>query len=228
MMSLKSFNFKSIRFLKLVITVFLIIVLSFITYFIYNLNEQNKQNINTINDMQGEIKTLQTQLENQKITLERTIESKDKEISEVKQTLTNKEEQIQNQENEIEELKKKLVSKLEEEQKQEEEAQRYVVSRGNTDNSEYLGNFTISFYTPYDSGCTGITATGTVATPNRTVAVDPRVIPLGTKLYIEGLGEVIAEDTGGAIVGNRLDFCVGSTSEAFANGVKNLDIWVIK
>lgn len=44
----------------------------------------------------------------------------------------------------------------------------------------------VTAYTPYDAGCTGITATGTKAGYG-TVAVDPRVIPLGSKVYIPGL-----------------------------------------
>lgn len=78
----------------------------------------------------------------------------------------------------------------------------------------------------------GITATGTVAKRNSSsyssVAVDPRVIPLGTRLYIEGYGYAVAEDTGGAIKGNRVDLYFNSNSEANNWGVKWVNVYVVK
>ena len=44
------------------------------------------------------------------------------------------------------------------------------------------------------------------------MAVDPKVIPLGSKVWVEGYGEAIAGDTGGAIKGNRIDILLGSDS----------------
>lgn len=87
-------------------------------------------------------------------------------------------------------------------------------------------NAKVTAYTPYDAGCTGITATGTKAGYG-TVAVDPRVIPLGSKVYIPGYGTAIAADTGGAIKGNRVDVCYSSKSEAFGWGVKNTTVYVL-
>ena len=72
----------------------------------------------------------------------------------------------------------------------------------------------VTAYTPYDAGCTGITATGTKAGYG-TVAVDPRVIPLGSKVYIPGYGTAIAADTGGAIKGNKIDLCYNSNANDF-------------
>lgn len=75
-------------------------------------------------------------------------------------------------------------------------------------------------YCPCSSCCgsnSGSTATGLPAGKG-VVAVDPRVIPLGTKLYISEYGEAIAGDTGGSIVGQRIDLGFNSHSEALAWG----------
>lgn len=58
------------------------------------------------------------------------------------------------------------------------------------------------------------------------VAVDPRVIPLGTKLYVEGYGEAVAGDTGGAIKGNRIDLCYNSESECVAFGRRDVVVHI--
>ena len=60
------------------------------------------------------------------------------------------------------------------------------------------------------------------------VAVDPRVIPLGTKLYIEGYGYAVAEDTGGAIKGNRIDLCYTDRAKAEAFGRRNVKVYILK
>ena len=82
-------------------------------------------------------------------------------------------------------------------------------------------------YTPYDGGCTGMTASGTRAGVG-TIAVDPKVIPMGTKLYIPGYGVGTALDTGGAIKGNKIDVCYMTKGEAYNWGVKNLNIYILK
>jgi 3D (Asp-Asp-Asp) domain-containing protein len=70
-------------------------------------------------------------------------------------------------------------------------------------------------YDPYNCGGSGSgrTASGLKAAYG-VVAVDPRFIPLGTRLYIEGYGYAIAADTGGAIKGNRIDLCIDSKHDA--------------
>lgn len=73
--------------------------------------------------------------------------------------------------------------------------------------------------TAYSGG--GVTATGTVPVrdPNgiSTIAVDPRVIPLGSLVYVEGYGKAVAADTGGAIKGNIIDVYVNSEQEAYSS-----------
>lgn len=79
--------------------------------------------------------------------------------------------------------------------------------------------------TAYRAG--GLTDTGVPAEPG-VIAVDPSVIPLGTKLYIPGIGVVRAEDTGGAIRGNRIDICMSSEAAAEHWGIKTITIYVIQ
>lgn len=60
------------------------------------------------------------------------------------------------------------------------------------------------------------------------VAVDPRVIRLGTPLYIEGYGYAIAGDTGGAIKGNRIDLCFDTYSEAVSFGRRYVTVHILE
>jgi uncharacterized protein YabE (DUF348 family) len=65
-----------------------------------------------------------------------------------------------------------------------------------------------TWYTAASARGSGVTATGTTVRKG-TVAVDPRVIPLGTRMYIPGYGYGVAEDTGSAIIGNIIDLGYG-------------------
>lgn len=60
------------------------------------------------------------------------------------------------------------------------------------------------------------------------VAVDPSVIPLRTKLYIEGYGYGIAGDVGTAIKGNKIDLCFNSHNEAVRYGRKKVKVYILK
>ncbi len=64
----------------------------------------------------------------------------------------------------------------------------------------------------------GKTSIGKEPKPGRTAAVDPKIIPYGSKVYIPGIGWRIAEDTGGAIKGNRIDILMDSEEKAFQFG----------
>ena len=93
-----------------------------------------------------------------------------------------------------------------------------------------LGTFRVSRYCSCsicNGGYVG-TATGTAVTAGRTIAVDPSVIPLGSKVYIEGIGYRIAEDTGGAIYSNRIDLAVSSHSEAYRQGITYNQVYLVK
>ncbi len=83
-------------------------------------------------------------------------------------------------------------------------------------------------YDPYPAGGsgTGRTATGVMARFG-IAAVDPRVIPLHTLLYVEGYGFALAADTGGAIKGNRIDLCFDSRAQAYRWGRKNVKVHIL-
>lgn len=72
----------------------------------------------------------------------------------------------------------------------------------------------------------GFTATGMRADYG-VVAVDPRVIPLGTRVYVEGYGTAIAADTGGAIKGNRIDLCYRTVHEAMQYGRRMTRVYIL-
>ena len=88
---------------------------------------------------------------------------------------------------------------------------------------------TATAYTAYCKGCSGTTAYGIDLRANpsqKVIAVDPRIIPLGTKVWVEGYGEAIAGDTGGAIKGNKIDVFIPSHDNAMEWGVKKVKIKV--
>lgn len=96
----------------------------------------------------------------------------------------------------------------------------------------YLGNFKLTAYCaevhPHICGeGKGITASGTTATPGRTIGVDPSVIPYGTEVYIEGIGWRVAEDTGGGIDNQHIDVLVDTHENALALGVNSGGVWIL-
>lgn len=85
-------------------------------------------------------------------------------------------------------------------------------------------------YTAYCPGCSGVTYTGIDlrANPNaKVIAVDPDVIPLGSRVYVEGYGEAIAGDIGGAINGHDIDVFVSNKSEALQWGRKDVQVTIL-
>lgn len=94
-----------------------------------------------------------------------------------------------------------------------------------------LGTFECTAYCACEKCCgawaDGITYTGGLATENRTIAVDPKVIPLGSVVEIAGQ-QYVAEDIGGAIKGNHIDIYMDSHAEALKWGVQHHEVYPIK
>ena len=99
----------------------------------------------------------------------------------------------------------------------------------NTQPASHTGRFMTmeaTGYSPEEPGLDDTTATGLKA-QHGVVAVDPGVIPLGTRLYIEGYGYAIAGDTGSAIKGNRIDLCFDTLGEVEAYGWRTITVEIL-
>ena len=81
-------------------------------------------------------------------------------------------------------------------------------------------------YSSQDPGNGNYTATGS-RLKKGIVSVDPKLIPLGTRLYIEGYGYAVADDVGGAIKGHRIDLAYDSRSEALQFGRQTVKVYVL-
>ncbi|MED1832759.1 cell wall-binding protein EntB [Bacillus thuringiensis] len=140
-----------------------------------------------------------------------------------------------------EEEKAREIAKAKEEEKAreiakaKEEERAKEVSKNNIESAKRELTVVATAYTadPSENGTYGgrvLTAMGhdLTANPNmRIIAVDPKVIPLGSKVWVEGYGEAIAGDTGSAIKGNRIDVLMGSKSKAMNWGRQTVKVKIL-
>lgn len=100
---------------------------------------------------------------------------------------------------------------------------------------KYIGQFSVTHYCNCKK-CTGTstkskTATGHIPRKGRTIAVDPKKIPLHSIVYVENIGYFVAEDVGGGVKGNHLDIYVESHDEALKLGTlqgKKVKVYLMK
>lgn len=93
-----------------------------------------------------------------------------------------------------------------------------------------LGRFELTWYSPKELGKPLHklkTSTGVLPKEGRTIAVDPKAIPYGSIVYIQGYGYFIAEDCGSAIQDNRIDIFTESHEYAIQQGRKVANVWVL-
>lgn len=94
---------------------------------------------------------------------------------------------------------------------------------------QYLGTFDISYYTcdPAENGGSNLTATGAVLSDvvGVCIAADPSVLPFGTRVYIDGIGDRVVMDCGGAIHGNKIDVLVASDADIPAYGRTTMGVY---
>lgn len=108
---------------------------------------------------------------------------------------------------------------------QSKEAEKTVVEAGDTISVEATA------YTVESAGGNGITTIGIDLNKNpdaKVISVDPNVIPLGTKVYVEGYGNAIAGDTGSAIKGNKIDVYLPTEEEALNWGRRTVNVTILE
>lgn len=189
------------------------------------LQNEKVEIINQKNEVQKKVKIVENQKkkeEEQKQIIEKEVEEKNKEIEEKSKEVQEKDDKIKNIESEKSNLEKKVkdLSKKKELEKQQVVASanrssisRNTTSTGNTSSGKvFNGEATAYGATRLNGGAgSGKTATGATPIQGRTIAVDRRLVPLGSKVrvtcpgYPSVNGVYIAEDVGGAIKGNRID-----------------------
>jgi uncharacterized protein YabE (DUF348 family)/3D (Asp-Asp-Asp) domain-containing protein len=86
-------------------------------------------------------------------------------------------------------------------------------------------------YSSQERGIGTITASGKPVKRNSngysTIAVDPRIIPMGTKVYVEGYGYAVAEDTGSAIKGNKIDVYLDTIEDCINWGRRTANVYIL-
>lgn len=166
---------------------------------------------------QQELKTVET---NTKIYYENQLEEKNNQINTLEEEKNVLNQQITDLNNTIAELKTKKIT----------------TTRSSTSETREVATTdkwiwaNVSAYCACISCCgktNGITASGTQATANRTIAASS-AYAFGTKIEIEGMGTYIVEDRGGAITGNKIDIYFDSHQEALQFGRRNLQIRVVE
>jgi 3D (Asp-Asp-Asp) domain-containing protein/LysM repeat protein len=140
----------------------------------------------------------------------------------VKQAESPKTQSADEPKQETERVETKAASQPNEQSK---EAEKMVVEAGDTISVEATA------YTVESAGGNGITTIGIDLNKNpdaKVISVDPNVIPLGTKVYVEGYGHAIAGDTGSAIKGNKIDVYLPTEEEALNWGRRTVNVTILE
>ncbi|MDQ0150098.1 3D domain-containing protein [Eubacterium multiforme] len=218
---------------------------------IVKLNDENNKNLKTIVSKQDDLKSSKAKFDSEKAQIESVIiENEKKLIAYPIKIIDSSSSSISSLQEAVSTLKQLLpqisnssvkdiansyiskgnnsISKKQSEEKNSSNTNNNSNSNNNQGNVSGKKTFTMEA-TAY-AGHT-ITAMGTkpVRDPNglSTVAVDRNVIPLGSKVYVSGYGYAIASDTGGDIVGNRIDLFMNSEQECLSFGRRNVTVKII-
>ena len=214
------------------------------TDFVQNVSEYDREMLKELENTQNEIKKQGDALKEQQTSLADMEEELNTKQAELEEQISSKSDQISEYSSQIEKAKEAealLAQQRAAAQAAAQQQAQQAASSGSsgsgqtgggnvsTDGKRSLGRFRITHYCPcfYCTGGWGgtHTASGTVPTAGRTIAVDPSVIPLGSQVIING-HVYTAEDTSGAINGNVIDIFVNDHSTALACGVYYAEVYL--
>lgn len=215
--------------------------------FVKAVNEYDRQKLeelvdirNSIEETQNELKDEEVTLNNLQVTLNKKQADLQAKLSQAEKDLSSSSQQLASAKAAIKAAEEAAKKKAEQEAKEQEAAAKEEVGKNppnsgsstppsggdssgdSSQGTKYLGVFKITHYCPCTICCGpnggNTTASGTKPTAGRTIAVDKRKIPFSTRVVING-HTYVAEDTGGAIKGNRIDIFVNTHQEALNKGV---------
>lgn len=198
---------------------------------------------NEVQDLEEENKKLEDSLEETSDDVEEykdTVDSQESSIESLKSDKSKLEKEVKSLEDDVQELRTlsstesggNIETKSKEEPKPstKESSKDTELANASEDKSGETMYMEATAYTAYCDGCSGITSTGIDlrSNPNqKVIAVDPNVVPIGSKVHVEGYGTAIAGDVGGDIKGNRIDIFVPTKKEAYSWGRKQVQITVL-
>lgn len=208
---------------------------------VVTLKEENEilvEKIDALEDINDQVTNNNAQLNDDLLNLKIHLEKQQSVMDSLQSDLKTQTEINVNLQKENKELKVKLEAKAKKEKEERERAiassqssSKQVISRGAVSKKKEFYVESTAYVAMCDTGCTGITATGINLRDNpnaKVIAVDPSIIPLGSKVHVEGYGYAIAGDTGGAINGYKIDVHVPTVSDAMKWGRKRVKVTILK
>ena len=196
-------------------------------------NEQLMDHTDKLTEANRELKKSNEKLNIKNIEQKHSIKilkSKFKELEKEKKSLEKSNKKLKKDNGELKEKNKQLkVSKVVNKEK-ERASTPPLVARGNQPSGKVL-TMHATAYTAYCQGCSGKTATGVDLRSNpgaKIIATDPSVIPLGTKVHVEGYGYAVAGDVGGGIKGMDIDVFIPDLERAVAYGNKSVKVTILE
>uniref|UniRef100_A0AAU8BD82 3D domain-containing protein n=1 Tax=Bacillus phage Adastra TaxID=3143958 RepID=A0AAU8BD82_9CAUD len=192
--------------------------------------EKNTHLTDDLTDAKEKVKDLEKKLKDVRKTSKK-VESQVKKLEEDKKTLEQDKKNLEKDKSSLQKQVKELSLKKDSGSTISSKSDKKVASSTPSKKEELSKGRTLTMvataYTASCAGCSGITTTGIDLRSNpsmKVIAVDPSVIPLGSRVHVEGYGYAIAGDTGGAIKGNKIDIFVPNRQDALAWGVRTVKV----